>query len=145
MRSLIRPTLFAAARLGLFLAVTAWIVSQWKVAHGQVGPVRIEVHAQGGVTWIDRYDNIQPTVYFTQSSYGWPSSMYFEDTTNYGLGGEIFWNPIPGFVYSTHRGAGGVAKTFSMRHWLVTSLFAAFNIALHFIYRKRREEQSCEV
>ncbi len=29
MRDLIRPTLFIVARLGLFLAVVAWIVGQW--------------------------------------------------------------------------------------------------------------------
>ena len=29
MRDLIRPTLFILARLGLFLAVVAWIVGQW--------------------------------------------------------------------------------------------------------------------
>ena len=30
MKALIRPTLIALARLGLFLAVVAWIVGQWR-------------------------------------------------------------------------------------------------------------------
>ena len=36
-------------------------------------------------------------------------------------------------------------KFIYVSHWLITSLFAAFNIALHFIYRKRPEGQPCEV
>ncbi len=144
MRSLIRPTLFAVARLGIFLAVTAWIVTEGRAVHGQVGPLKLDIYPHGFVTSLVRYHSLRPIIYSSKATYGWPSNMYFEDTSSYGLGEVSFWSPVPGFAYAAHGGPGGTAKTLSMRHWLVTLLFVAFNMALHFTYRKRPEGQPCE-
>ena len=38
-----------------------------------------------------------------------------------------------------------IGPAFTFRHWLIIILFTAFNIALHFIYRKRPESKPCEV
>mgnify|MGYP006928235370 CR=1 FL=1 len=38
-----------------------------------------------------------------------------------------------------------IGPAFTFRHWLIVTLFTAFNVALHFIYRKRPEDKPCEV
>lgn len=63
MKPIIRPFLFAAAWLGLFLAVTAWIAGQWRMFRvdipDQIGGVSVFchvddwviIHWEGNIKW----------------------------------------------------------------------------------------------
>ena len=52
---------------------------------------------------------------------------------------------FPGIILASNRRPWGeVVWVFVIFHWLVVSIFAALNIFLHIIYRKRPEVQPCE-
>ena len=58
------------------------------------------------------------------------------------FGGKVVEFPGLDFAF------GKVVNYLFLRHWLIITVFTAFtafNITLHFIYRKRPEIQPCEV
>ena len=122
MRPLIRPTLFAIARLGLFLAVVVWIVSQWwsvSISYGDTAYV-----SRDGLTFI--YD--QDSVY--------PSSV----TVNI----EYVGNLEPWFSNVVHVEQPTVMVGFlSFRHWFIVTAFALFYAVLKWVYRERRDVAKC--
>ena len=145
MKHLLRMSLFIIARAGLCLAVVAWIVGQW---------------------WVIEIDNDQRDVYVRMDHRGWVVTdvlMISRFTTEgWSFAVKTAYRTIMVDVVELSQLAsryGGKVVEFPgldvafgkdvnylfLRHWLVTSLFISFNIALHFIYRKRPEGKPCEV
>ena len=122
MRSLIRPTLFMVARLGLVLSVVAWAVGQWRMSHS-LGTGTHLVASAGVISVIHDAD-------------GW-------DVT----GGDLSQPAYFGYVL---RVDGSMPRPIrfwinrdrrscrlEIRHWLVVTLFALFYGVLKWAYRKR--------
>ncbi|MEO2013360.1 MAG: hypothetical protein ABGZ53_03215 [Fuerstiella sp.] len=145
MNNLLRMSLFIIARAGLFLAVVAWIAGQWWEfgcsADVQGGSLIGSIAPRGWV--VGHYD--EPL--------GWScESMLLTDYDDPDNARSFFeLNPddfecrfvamlLPGVSYVRFYG-----PAFGFRHWLIVTLFTAFNIARHFIYRKRPEGMPCEV
>ena len=131
MRELIQPTLFIIARTGLFLAVVLWVVGQWwhkmGVFYGAVGVLDNAGVAVGFqlsyVPFCNTYNRTLVDSFLNAADLKAP--RYFS------LGAV-------GFYIQPQSGC------LAVRHWLIVTIFAAFNIVVHFIYRKRPEVQSCE-
>ena len=126
MTPLIRPLLFAVARLGLFLAVTVWIVGHRVEWFSALCPV-----PSGSTGFIVRSE----TCTFGYAQHAIPVKWY---TANDLDGSNATW----------HRRVWAEVKwrgySLEVPNWLVTSVFLAFNVVLHFTYRKRPETQPCE-
>ena len=140
MRSLIRPFLFAVARLGLFLAVVAWIVGQWWAIQIQTG---LGWNLSGGSNGFaafqhQRNEPADVTVDGHSRDHLFAFPPIFEDP----YGGIYRGFSKLGVTYFY----GGKPKwtILSVRHWLITSSLLTFNLLLHFIYRKRPEGEPCE-
>ena len=131
MKPLIRPFLFAVVGLGLFFAVTAWILGQWWCAF-LISPDSLSL-------------NVGPSGYVI----GWEVDPNFEWDGSVGRAPKrnrlawAFEQPIPPYEYACH-GFGFTLARFarhahiSLCHWSLTSMLLASNIALHFIYRAKR-------
>jgi hypothetical protein len=133
MKNILRMSLFIIARAGLSLAVAVWIASQWlSVEAGTLG-CWLGFDEEG---WFTHYVSFKATSGFnvTDSSLGnrrgFVNSAHVTNLTLSGI---------------TYQGHNGIAHLLSFRHWHTISLFAAFNIVLHFIYRKHPEGKPCEV
>ena len=140
MRPLIRPTLFAIARLGLFLSVAAWVVGQFfyiRIASGVVihkGIIVVSPELRHVLEFeVSRRQEIEPAISeffepdYVRSTY--PGSVHVRS-----MPGVVYLMPIPPVDF------GAIA----VRHWLMVTVFIAFNLILHFIYRKRPEAQPCD-
>ena len=146
MKNLLRMSLFIVARAGLFLAIVAWIVGQWCgiLASGSLmtasavcftgEPGIIVGLTNFKVSW--RFD-----VSEEQSRPMW--AFDYSEPEFSGLRRQVsLVEPVSGLVlFYDHNGGVNIA----VRHWLIITLFTAFNIVLHFIYHKRPEGQPCEV
>jgi len=110
MKNLIKPTLFIITRLGLLLAVSAWVVGLWQVFGTIAGPFSI---ASGPGGWeICRWDssNADRLSFFSYSA--------AVEVPHAPSSSPRLWGM---FVY----------------HWLVVSIFALFYGMLKWAYRKR--------
>ena len=134
MRPLIRPFLFTAARLGLLFAVLAWIVGQWWTVEIEASALKVMICPEGVV--IGKGFELLPAVDICESERGrcaWqfqPFNLLHDD--------RVTTIQYPGFVLLYEY------LEISLHHWLFTSILIAFNLLLHFIYRKRREIRTCE-
>ena len=141
MKKVLRMSLFIIARAGLFLAVVAWIVSRWwwggsLVYQFQSRAIGVTCH-EG--TWTANHykfvlQGLQDRNYFF-------FRLPLESGEPINTTWRVISHPFPGVVVHLSSSDDGM----SLHHWLITSLFTAFNIALHFIYRKRPEDKPCEV
>lgn len=144
MRDLIRPTLFLLARLGLFFAVLAWVVGQWCMLDASIPftsscSFSVLLVPQGWVLW--QFDLDFPIVHWEIDVSD--DAMYAPVFAPYQPNGGFTPNKLVEFCGAVY--ADEYKKiTVSLRHWLVATIFTAFNIILHFIYRKRPEVQPCE-
>ena len=112
MKSLIRPFLFAAARLGLFLAVTAWIVGQWRM-------FRIDIPFQiGGITVLCHVDD--------WAILHWTGNIEWHFLTSHPRPG-VDWHQ----EYDKHQ------IHLVIRHYLIVTSFALFYGLLKLLYRNR--------
>ena len=156
MRDLIKPTLFIVARLALFLAVVAWIVGQWwngKVAC-PFGTTLLTEHGWS-VQPQGRTNNWRLSVKAIESES--PATKLVNDwkfntvdavpndperflTSVYPRGSSM--SELPGIVVINTPFISHWSVSF--RHWLIATIFATFNICLHWFYRKRLEVQPCE-
>jgi len=149
MRSLIRPALFAIARLGLFLSVVAWIVGQWwsvdlkfngVVALGSDRGIAVGAYSLRSlrlpITTFLRTQNLRTNLEYNYWVFvperhsevlGGSDISYYNFRVGY-----FFWRP------------GTAIRMVSVPHWLITTAFVVFNILLHFIYRRRPESPPCE-
>ncbi len=149
MRPLIRPVLFAIARLGLFLSVVAWVVGQWwsvdVKANGLFALSSDKGIAVGAyslsslrvpTTTIVRTQNLRTNLDFNYWLFSPEEHSEMLTRSNISIYairvGYYFWRP------------GTTLREVSFHHWLITTIFAAFNLTLHFIYRRRPEVQPCE-
>ncbi|MCP4781977.1 MAG: hypothetical protein GY903_05515 [Fuerstiella sp.] len=173
MKTLLRMSLFIIARAGLCLVVAAWIVGQWRMMQIMI-PTADSTTVTGfgrSATFLGlemEVGVVELSVSFYEHSHrvsaenSWLSDdavkvMYARfDVEKYGrtfLFSSVAARDIlrrkaeevihtPGCVV---WGWDGGAPGARVSHWLITTLFTAFNIVLHFIYRKRPEDKSCEV
>ena len=146
MRSLIRPALFLVARLGLFLAVIAWGVSQWHVVnlrghnlqltceskawtfdsgpwwpepfHVDVSSAFLKVALNDSQHWVEHY---------------WGPCPYEPDVFWCGLclynAAEFHWKLPPARLHLIAH------------HWFIVAFFALFYGVLKWAYRKRGQTQ----
>lgn len=148
MRPLIRPTLFAFARLGLFLTVLAWGVGQRWIVKCLVSPnngnMIVNLLPEGvlitfsGARLQDRIDFRMLRQSTPPRSNDWEFGGPYEQNSIHGER-VLHWN-LPGLV----RGEFDWYSFLSVRYWLIALAFLALNILLHFIYRIRPEAPSCE-
>ena len=131
MKPLIRPFLFAVARLGLFLAVAAWIVGQWRFASMNLGHFGAGLSASSvHISWEPRKSRYNLFV---------NEGAEVEALTAYTNTWFRRLRRLPGIALRTHS-----APWLIVNHWLIVSSLTLTNIAIHFIYRKRPEIQTCE-
>ena len=126
MRSLIRPLLFAIARLGLFLAVVAWIAGQRVEWYSVLCPV-----PSGSAGIIVRSE----TCTFGHVQHAIPITWY---TANDLDGSNATWHRR---VWSAVKWTG---HSVEISHWLLTVMFLVFTVLLRFLYRKSPDAEPCE-
>ncbi|MEO2019971.1 MAG: hypothetical protein ABGZ53_37025 [Fuerstiella sp.] len=136
MRSLIRPTLFLVARVGLVLSVGFWIVGQWWEVLVQMSLAAGAIHKEGWVCaaiypgpagWVvstNEADNGESAAWLFQ----YPS---FDRATGEPSGFS--------FIGLTALHFPHMFATVALRHWLTTTFFALFYGVLKWVYRKRRK------
>jgi len=141
MKTLIRPFLFIVARLGLFLTVVVWIVSQWSAVLTEV-PLGTAGFVEEG--WV--------SIFIYSMSKGWRvrTGAPKEIGTTLYLFCPPSSEPLPALPprwTETGFSVGGftvlhtpLATTIAIRHWLAVTSFALFYIVLRWAYRKRPEE-----
>ena len=145
MKNLLRMSLFIIARAGLCLAVVAWIVGQWWTVDHSVAAMgkRVGIVLYRSTWSFTRSPVSTPTWRVkTQPAFDVPHNWFRMESILYGLDKDA-WQ-CAGVSYASSPAYIGKTKL-SFDHWLIVTLFTAFNIALHFIYRKRPEGQPCEV
>jgi hypothetical protein len=112
MKSIIRPFLFAAARLGLFFAVTAWIAGQWRMFKITI-PFQI-----GGMTVLCHVDD-------------W-AILHWTGDTKWGF---LVSHPRIGVDWHKEYFNHGIHIV--IRHYLVVTSFVLFYGLLKWVYRNR--------
>lgn len=147
MTPLISPTLFAIARLGLFLAVAASIMGQWwEVQCRFYGTKSTALTLAPEGCLLEYNDNsrlftsgdIESAVRKAKvpSDHSPLFDHSLESATIYTIGS------FPGLTVKASTFGG---KTFiAFRHGLNILTFLFLNLLLHFIYRKRPEAEPCE-
>lgn len=142
MRSLVRPTLFAVARLGLFLAVAGWIVGQWRCVGMNVSVsgtyVSVGICSDGWFVFRSLFpsrpfnpmDGIDFSTQPTEND-----SFSNEISVMRYLAGEESANSmsIPGIEYCTF----GEYFAVILRHWLIVAILILSFGALRLSYRRK--------
>ena len=159
MRNLIRPTLFAAARLGLFLAITAWIVGQWWIF--ELGHTNYWMASGPGGIVVVR-TNLSPPAWYRYTALDSSNDLrakylaegYPEVFGRFPKVEEIVdWDHIVAMPYhdSTDWSCCGVrirrwrlGASFSIRHSTIVSVFILVHIVLTIICRMSQDDQSVE-
>ncbi|MEO2016815.1 MAG: hypothetical protein ABGZ53_20860 [Fuerstiella sp.] len=135
------------------LAVVAWIVSQWWGVWLNVPWIgygaQITVENRG---WAAANDILRDAPQVVPGT----GMLFFDAYYSQMVNPFLFERPLlvlpesrpnyflfPGCVIRRNP-APGIYGSLSIRHYLTISLFTAFNIVLHFIYRKRPEAEPCE-
>lgn len=134
MRSLIRPGLFWVARIGLFLAVVAWIVAQsWMVQGSITGPNAVLCPSGFAITldadsdpWIESLPTDFSHVHQLDNCFSVDPKGDYRET---------FQSYFPGVAYTTHLVPFGGSKILTIRHWLIVTMFALFYGVLKWVYR----------
>ena len=131
MRELIKPGLFGVVRLGLFLSVVTWIVSQWWQGMGgafrafgvidQAGIV-VQCHASLSEGWgVHEEPNLKVTQMFLAPHKVPTNAMH-----------------VSLRVLAIHIESSGAV--FGIRHWFLATIFATSYGVLKWAYRKRGAE-----
>ncbi len=129
MRSLIRFFLFTVARLGLFLAVVAWIIGQWRTIEGTGFNVVVGVCEPGVVIWVI-HESHEWTVEETGARSKFDCMFDQGEETDERVlqlrfGPVAYWG-LPGW------------RTVSVKHWLMVSIFALLYCVVKWVYRNRK-------
>lgn len=147
MRALIRPTVFMIARLGLFLAVAAWIAGQWQSVSFllplPVGMARTELTADNWQCWhLSKRFNVSMTelVRTRQSS---TATITADERF------KLMWQIERIESIKVQRATGGNIPASNpietptpdseihLAHWLIVTIFALLNGVLMWAYGKR--------
>ena len=138
MRGLFRPALFWVARIGLVLAVLAWIITQkWslQVSESQIvdrGVVTVLPWSARHVTSFGigpRQDSRFLRVAFGEEQPPQPPGDKVSPFTKIVA--------FAGFRAVSETRPRSTAMMISIRHWLVVATFALFYVVLKWVYRKR--------
>ncbi len=143
MRELIRPGLFWVARLGLFLAVVAWVTSLSWSCMLQVPGVRAELISHGLIfshhpAFNARSLGVNPSEgewIFNDWLFGY-NVKFFQAYSPFSAHEPPYRWGIPGLTRAHSSGTQIIAVS----HWLIVTTFATFYGVLKFVYRKRRTE-----
>lgn len=131
MRELIRPSLSIVARLGLFLAVVAWVVGQtWQkmgVFYGAVGVL----------------DSSGVAVGF-QLSYASSRNIYNRTMVDNFLGAADLKAPKYFSLGAVGLYIQPQSGCLAVRHWLMVTMFAFLNMFLHWFYYNRSKVEQCD-
>ncbi len=151
MKNLLRMSLFIIARAGLCLAVVAWIVSQWWVGSLYGHNVNLTCKpnawtARVGPSWPDSFRlEIHSSAFLRDGGNDSPHWVQYRWGANPSTPGAFQYSLCLHSIAEIHWKFPPARFRVMVSHWLSVSLFTAFSIALHFIYRKRPEGQPCEV
>ena len=137
MKNVLRMSLFIIARAGLCLAVVAWIVGQWWAI--EIDNDQRDVHVRMDYRGWVIVDLLMITRAATE---GWNFAVETAGRTIMldvvelsqlasRIGGKVV--EFPGLSYASMKDLNYLF----LRHWLVTSLAAAFYLTLKFIYRRK--------
>ena len=140
MRSLIRPTLFMVARIGLVLSVVGWVASQWYSIESFGGFTAASAFCVTGKSGIIvGFTNFKVSWRFDVSE-GQSRPMWAFDYSEpefSGLREQVsLVEPVSGLVLILDK--YGVSVAF--RHWLVVTFCALFYGMLKWVYRERGGE-----
>lgn len=135
MRSLVRLSLFIFARLGLFLAVVAWVVGSFKTLEFNSQRFLLNVDRNGYsflvgaekghfaydlVAIAESIDDISPGL--RSQSESWFGPQNFEKSSS---------------VMGVHMGNVGAFHVIHFPHWLATLVFALIYLILKIAYRQK--------
>ncbi len=155
MKPLIRPFLFTVARLGVFLAVTAWIVGQWWIF--EVGHTRYWL-AAGPHGIVAVRTNLSPPDWYRYVAYDSSNDLRaqylaegYPDT--FGrlpkVTAIVDWDHFVAMPFSesvnwsscgVHFRRWSMGSSVSLSHLLIVSILVFFHAVLVLIYRKRQGE-----
>ena len=132
MRDLIKPTLFIVARLGLLLAVVAWIIGQWWMVKVSS---QVEMSRRG---W--QYCNVLPMEarFSIWRKTEWHNlDVSITDFLSETPRTDVSFRGIEFRQYSAVR-------YLRVPHWLIVTIFALFYGVLKWVYRKRGKELAAD-
>lgn len=141
MRSLIQPGLFWAARIGLFLAIVAWITGHWWVSSLQVPGGKAELNRHGfslskHPAYVDWYLDV---VEAEEGGWEFTDWLFGYDVTLLTIS-----SPFRNYAPPYRRRFFGItiahaysSDIIAVSHWLVVGICSLFYAALIFAYRKR--------
>lgn len=132
MRELVRPCLFIIARLGLFLAVVAWVVGQWWSSAFRISHIAVATDPN---VWSFSSDNRLPPRFDYCIWRNQDDAITAQNLVWYRR-----WNVFPGV--SARRWLS--LPWILIKHWFIVTVLLTFNVTLHFIYRRRPEAEPCE-
>lgn len=141
MRPLLRPFLFALARLGVFLSAVAWIVSQTFLPRLTL-PIGnrhvLFLLAPEGALFLnwDRPENLE-VEWFRKSELEPYEIEHLSTMFTPMDNGEMFTAEYSSFGVTI--GKMQDTPVLSFRHWLITTVFVTVNVVLYITYRKRPE------
>ena len=134
MRALIRPTLFASARLSLFLAVIAWIAGQW--FRLDTGP--FELHSRHTIRAVVEPQGI--VIRFADDRFTEIARYIASESYDEGYEFEFDEHGSTWAMWTTS--SDGLESYIAIRHWIIVTVMVAINLLLHFLYRKRSTEEA---
>ena len=155
MKSLVRPLLFAFARLGLFFALLGWVVGQWwevqaNVPHANALLCRhgwcFAIHNQprrGSISAVATEHLSDLTIerrdwVFGETGPGDRLSSSMQDIAN-----DSMSHRFRGFTYTYYHWLD--ERCLAIRHWFAALVWLGLNILLRFMDRKRPGRETCEV
>ena len=125
MRSLIRPALFTFVRLGVFLAVVAWVVAQWYQVEFRNTRVffAVQLNSAG---WL-----VSELPLFIG---GPPTSTLDTDPDSFQA---VALKPSQIDAFGISAEFRSLTRYLLVRHWLIVTVFALFYAVLKWVYRER--------
>ena len=137
MRSLVKPSLFWIARIGLFLAVVAWIVGHFHVGQATLPYSLLECHSSGWVLTIsDEFSDLT----FLSDIDSRPKTANPDYDILSGRPDMTTIIRFPGFRCQLM----GAWHTVYVKHWLILTITAAFYGTLKYGYRHRNAQDDRE-
>ena len=146
MRNLIRPGMFLIVRLGLFLSIAVWVLSQSWAGFGRAGTSTITIVPLGVVLTFNesasgtlagsvrRLDNLNVWGNWSTNP-RFNGAFYAKPNTYYSTGFAL-----PGLVYIDLPYRTRIA----IHHWLIVVLFTLSYCCLKFVYRKTTTESDVD-
>lgn len=158
MQELIKPGLFWAVRIGLFLSVVVWIVSQWWSCTLLIRGVRAELISYGLTLSyrppLDAWDLVTATSKGRwKFTVGGSNGEWLFNNWLFGYDVELLpvYSPFVNHENPYRWGVPGLTtahaygnRIVAFSYWFLVATFALFYGLLKWVYRKREEEVVCD-